>query len=326
MQLLPRRRSLSLAVMAAVAFASAACTTADGSGPTLEVDASFAAEMASSAHYVGAPQRVQVGILATDSQGQHVVTGGSVDLTFAYQGEDGGDSGPGPIATASYVAVPGTEPAGDGPGITTSARGIYQAEDVVFDRPGIWGVTVSVEIDGVTRELPATVEVFEDSPIPAPGDRAPRTETLTMDSDVRPGAIDSMADGSGDVPDPELHRITIADAIRQGRPALVLFGTPAYCTSRMCGPEVQELQRLASEYPDLGEYIHVEIWKDYDGQVINRGAADWLLWKRPDGTPELTEPWLYLIGADGVIVDRWGSLFDTEEVASALQALPSMSS
>jgi hypothetical protein len=55
--------------------------------------------------------------------------------------------------------------------------------------------------------------------------------------------------------------------------------------------------------------------------VINRGAADWLLWERPDGTPEMTEPWLYLLGADGVIADRWGPLFDTDEVASALETL-----
>ncbi|HEX6399681.1 MAG TPA: hypothetical protein VF108_04310, partial [Actinomycetota bacterium] len=132
----------------------------------------------------------------------------------------------------------------------------------------------------------------------------------------------------GPLPDPELHEWTIARAIREGRPALVLFGTPAYCESQFCGPEVQELQRLAADHPDRAVYIHVEIWKEYrpqDGvQVVNRGAADWLLWERPDGTPEMTEPWLYLIGADGVIVDRWGSLFDAGEVAAALEALPPM--
>ena len=79
-----------------------------------------------------------------------------------------------------------------------------------------------------------------------------RTETLTMDSKVRKGAIDSMADGSGEIPDPELHEWSIADAIDQGRPALVLFGTPAYCESQFCGPEVTELQRLARRVPRPG--------------------------------------------------------------------------
>ena len=70
-----------------------------------------------------------------------------------------------------------------------------------------------------------------------------------MDSKVRAGAIDSMADGGGEIPDPELHEWSIADAIDQGRPALVLFGTPAYCESQFCGPEVTELQRLAAASP-----------------------------------------------------------------------------
>ena len=157
---------------------------------------------------------------------------------------------------------------------------------------------------------------------------APKTPPLTRDSDVGGGAIDSMADGGAPIPDPELHEWTIARAIREGRPALVLFGTPAYCESQFCGPEVQELQRLAAAHPDRAVYIHVEIWKEYrpqDGvRIVNRGAADWLLWERADGTPEMTEPWLYLIGADGVIVDRWGSLFDGGEVAAALAALPPM--
>jgi hypothetical protein len=314
-----RIRELGLA-LAALAIVGAGCGgDGTGDGATLDVDTTFAASMASSWHHVGDPQRVQVGILANDSQGQHFVTGGTVDLTFTPQ--DDGGSATGPSATARYVAVPGTEPAGDEPGIVTGARGIYQADDVVFDRAGIWEVTVSAPVDGIEQRLSASFEVFEESPIPAPGDRALRTETLTMDSDVRPGAIDSMADAGGEVPDPELHRTSIADAIRHGRPALVLFGTPAYCTSQMCGPEVGELQRLASAYGDRASFIHVEIWKDHEGQVINRGAADWLLWERPDGTPEMTEPWLYLLGADGVIADRWGPLFDTDEVASALETL-----
>ena len=117
----------------------------------------------------------------------------------------------------------------------------------------------------------------------------------------------------------------IADAIDRGVPALVLFGTPAYCTSRFCGPEVTELQRLAADHPDRAVYIHVEIWKNYNAQpqVINEGAADWLY--RPNTQLGMTEPWLYLIGADGTITDRWGPLFDPAQVSASLEALPPMS-
>jgi hypothetical protein len=317
------RRALIVPV-AAVAFATAACTAEPDGG--LPLDTTFGASLASSWHYVGAPQRVQVGIIASDRDGQHFVTGGSVDLDFSYLGPTGGDPPvKGMSAPAEYVAVPGTEAPGDEPGIVTGARGIYEAEGVVFDHPGLWEVTISAPIEGVSQRLTTSFEVLEESPIPAPGERAPRTATLTLDAKgVSDGAIDSMADAGGPIPDPELHEWSVDRAIREGRPALVLLGTPAYCTSQMCGPEVEELQRLAADHPDRAVYIHVEIWKDFDRQVVNRGAADWLLWQRPDGTPEMTEPWLYLIGADGVIVDRWGSLFDTAEVEAALEALPPM--
>jgi hypothetical protein len=322
------RRHLLLSMLA-LATAVVSCATGE-EDPDLGVDTSYSAEMASTWHYAGAPQRIQVGVLASDANGLRVVTQGSVDLSFSYLGTDGGgEPSAGPTATASYVPVPGTDASGDAPAIVTGANGVYEAEDVTFDEAGIWRATLSIEIDSVARQLPTDFRVDAESEIPAPGMPALATENLTMDSKVRPGAIDSMADGGGEIPDAELHEWTIADAIAQHRPALVLFGTPAYCTSRFCGPEVTELQQLATEHPDRAVFIHVEIWKEYEPpetQVVNEGAADWLLRQSPDGTPEMTEPWLYLIGSDGIIADRWGPLFDSADVAAALEALPPMES
>jgi hypothetical protein len=309
-------------------IAAVTCTSRENGANTIGVNTSFSAQMASSWHYAGAPQRVQVGILASDADGVRPVTQGTVDVGFSHLGDGGGEPAPGPTATASYVPVPGTEASGSVPTLVSGANGVYEAEDVTFDAAGVWRATIAIEIEGVLRELTTDFAVSQGSLIPAPGMPAPRTETLTLDAEgVRPGAIDSMADGGGQIPDPELHEWSIADAIEQGRPALVLFGTPAYCTSRFCGPEVTELQRLAAEHPDRAVYIHVEIWKQYDPpdvQVVNRGAAEWLLRELPDGTPEMTEPWLFLIGADGIVADRWGPLFDAAEVAAALEALPPM--
>jgi hypothetical protein len=315
-----RRFLLPLIAFTAI---TTACTSDGNDGGGGNLSTSYAAEMASTWHYAGAPQRVQIGILASDADGVRPVTQGTLRLSFSFLGS--GDPIAGPTAAATFVPVPGTQVTGDAPTLVDGANGVYEADDVTFDQAGTWRATVTAEIDGVTRELSTDFPVDATSQIPGPGSPAPATETLTTDSKVRPGAIDSIADGGGEIPDPELHETTIAEAIDQGRPALVLFGTPAYCTSRFCGPEVTELQAFASEYPDRAVYIHVEIWKDYNAQpqVINQGAADWLLVGEPDN-PQMTEPWLFLIGADGIIVDRWGPLFDAAEVAAALQALPPM--
>jgi hypothetical protein len=138
-------------------------------------------------------------------------------------------------------------------------------------------------------------------------------------SDAPPEAIDSRASNGGDIPDPELHRWTIAEAIRQGRPALVVFSTPVYCVSQFCGPVTDVVERLAHRFRDRAVFIHVEIWRDYQNKVINKAAADWLLRGQ-----DLTEPWVYLIGSDGTILDRWATLFRQDEVAAELTALPGM--
>jgi hypothetical protein len=303
-----------------IALVVAACTDPPGDdGDSL--GASFSAQMASSWHWVQDPQRVQVGIFGSDREGVRVVTGGTIDLSFEYLGVDGSaEPVAGPATTGDFIPVPGSAPGSELPTLS-AGNGVYEAEEVVFDQPGLWRATITAEIDGVRRQMTASFTVAEESAIPAPGDTAPRTENLTIESKVRKGAIDSRADGGGGIPDPELHRWTVADAIDEGRPALVLIGTPAYCTSRLCGPEVDELQRLADAYPERAVFIHIEVWKNYNAQpqIINEGAAEWLL--RDDN---MTEPWLYLIGADGIVIDRWGSLFDSTEVEAALEALPPM--
>jgi hypothetical protein len=100
-------------------------------------------------------------------------------------------------------------------------------------------------------------------------------------------------------------------------PALVIFATPVFCTSRFCGPATDEVARLEKTYGDRAAFIHVEIWRDFQNQVVNRAAADWLF--RDDN---LTEPWLYLIGPDGRILDRWGALWDPGEVVAELKGFP----
>jgi hypothetical protein len=322
----------SLRVAAAIAVAAVLLAGCSGGGdpsatgpsaPTGAPDPSqLNALMASSDLYVGAPQRVSVGLVLNDGRG---VNFGSIDMAFAYVATAEQSPGPdrGPSAVGVYVPTPGTPEGGGTPAATqpSEGRGVYQAEDVSFDRAGFWEVTVTADVDGLgARSASTTFPVLEAAAYPAPGEPALETDNLTIDStDAPAAAIDSRASEGGEVPDPELHGWTIARAIEEGRPALVIFSTPTFCTSRFCGPVTDVVQDLADRYADRAVFIHVEIWRDYEGQTINQAAADWLY---RDGN--LTEPWLYLIGADGTIVDRWAVLWREEEVVAALEAMPRM--
>jgi len=322
----PVPRLRLLASLLAPAIVVSACSDGGGDGPGSPVPAAgqMQAFVASADLYVGEPQRVAIGLVLGDG---NLVSFGSVDFAFSYVGTaaEPTEPQPGPGAVAVYLPTPGTPEGSGGPTVTapSEGRGVYRADGVVFDRAGFWQVLVSADVEGLGAQRAQTTVAVRDEPaLPAPGRPALPTENLTLRSpDAPEAAIDSRAATGDAVPDPELHRWTIARAVEAGRPALVVFSTPVFCVSRFCGPVTEMVEGLAERYADRAVFIHVEIWRDFEAQTINRAAADWLL---RDG--ELTEPWLYLIGADGTIVERWSTLWREDEVAAALEALPPMAS
>jgi hypothetical protein len=316
------RRTLTLALC--LGLLATACSsdgnphaTPSGGGP------SFNGEVASADLYVGAPQRFLIGLLGADADGVRYVSYGSIDLAFAFLGDGAAAPVAGPKATATYVGAPGTKTSGTTPTLTqpSEARGVYQAEDVTFDQVGTWQVTASSNVEGAgPLQVTAAFPVAGAPALPAPGQPALKTHNLTMRSKDEPlGAIDSRAVTGGSVPDKNLHQWTIADAIAQGKPALVAFATPVYCTSQFCGPVVDAVEKLSRRFADRAVFIHVEIYHDNAAGEINKAAADWLF-----RNGDMREPWLYLIGADGTIADRWGVLWNPDEVSAELRALPPM--
>jgi hypothetical protein len=313
----------TLAALLSLGLLTAACSSDDEPPqPTGQSGNSsgMVAVAASVDLYTKDPQRVDLGLVMPDNS---FVSFGTVDVAFELVG-NGVETTPGPTATATFVPTFGTPERSNGPVVTqpNEGRGVYEATDVVFDTAGVWVAEVSADVKGLgPQTAQATFAVQEHPSLPAPGDRAQKTENLTAQSKGVPlAAIDSRAKGTGTIPDPELHRWTIARAIAEGRPALVVFATPAFCVSRFCGPVTDMVEDLSRRYDDRAVFIHVEIWNDYDNQKLNEAALDWL--QMPNG--DLTEPWLFLIGADGTIVDRWSSMWSEREVQTELEALPPM--
>lgn len=323
--MLPRlRASATVLVLGIVAVA---CTSGGDdppppTGPSSSSPDPLVAMMASTDHYVGAPQRIGIGLVFGDGR---LISYGSVDFRFSYVGTaaESSEPQPGPSATGVYLPTPGTADTGTSAAVTqpSEARGLYVAEDVMFDRAGFWQVDVIADVDGQGSQRASTTFGVTDEPaLPAPGQPALATENLTIHSkDVPEAAIDSRATTLGKVPDPELHRWTVAEALAEHQPIVLLFATPVFCVSQFCGPVTDEIDDLAKRYEDRAVFIHVEIYQDFDNNAITQAAADWLY---RDG--DLTEPWLYLIDEDGTIVDRWAVLFRADEVAAALDELPPM--
>lgn len=309
-------------LLALLMLAACGSGSPDAGAPTAAEGDQLAPQIASYDLAVGS-QRFMVGLLSRDTE---LVGGGEVTFKFAYLGTREEETSGEVVAeaTASYLAIPaeGGEPdpeIPDQPTILSGTRGngVY-ATDASFDRAGYWGVLVEADVEGRgTWTGRSTFEVFDRHRFPWVGEEAPRSENLTMASGDAPrSAIDSRARGGAEVPDPELHQLTVAESIASGKPTLLVVSTPTYCVSRFCGPITNMIQRLAGEYSDRVNFIHTEVWRDFEAREVNRAAADWVL--RDDS---ILEPWVFLIGADGKIAARWDNVATRAEIEPALTAL-----
>ena len=125
----------------------------------------------------------------------------------------------------------------------TDVQGIYVAQ-LTFVRPGPWGLEIVARRgDGAAESARLRVNALAVSLAPMPGTPAPRSRNLIA-SDVS----DLRTIDSSEPPDPRLHQTRIADAIAQGRPQVIVFATPKYCTSRVCGPVVDVVRTLIPPY------------------------------------------------------------------------------
>ncbi|HEX2030608.1 MAG TPA: hypothetical protein VHL78_04300 [Actinomycetota bacterium] len=311
-----RRRALAL--VAAVVLAACGPDGRSGEGPA-PPGTELVAQVASYDLAADMDARLMVGLLTTENE---FVSGGTVDMTISFLGETRAEGRPEVVheVTGRFLPLPGSpEPKTDRPflGPASEGQGVYEVEPIRFDRPGIYEAEVTADLGGGdVRSGTAAFQVLPEPLVPAPGDRAPRTENLTVASDAPPVAVDSRAETGGRIPDPDLHRTTIADAMASGRPVLAVFATPVYCVSRFCGPVTEMVEDLADEHGGDAAFIHVEIWRDFQEQVVNRAAAEWLL---HDGN--LNEPWVFAIDADGRIAARWDNVADRSEIEAWLERL-----
>lgn len=283
--------------------------------------------VAQSASYdlaVGPPSRFIVGVFNPE---KGPLGHGQVELRFFFLGEQqaSGKAQPGPVATGRYLPLPGSPPPPAGAGspvfLAPEERGVYAAE-VAFDRAGFWGVEVRADIagEGGSQTAGTAFKVLPRHEVPFPGEAAIASENLTAGSPgVPPGAIDSRADAERPVPDPELHATTVAAALREGRPVLLVISTPTFCVSQFCGPVTDMVAGLAKDYADRARFIHIEVWRDFEGKQLNEAAGEWIA-----RGENINEPWVFLIGADGKIAARWDNVASRSEIEPLLQTLPKM--
>ena len=186
--------------------------------------------------------------------------------------------------------------------------GLYRAE-FVFDRPGIWNVTV-VPASGRPLE-PTLIQVRDDTVAPGVGDRAPAVATPTAVT----GVLEEIT--TDPEPDKRFYELSLDQASKSGATTVAVFSTPAFCRTATCGPMLDQVKVLAPAYPDVN-FVHVEIYSGFnepgfvpDGDHLAPavGATGWNL---------PSEPWVFVIDEAGVISHRFEGVIDPAELVAAL--------
>jgi len=189
----------------------------------------------------------------------------------------------------------------------TDVRGIYVAQ-LTLERPGPWGLEIVVrQANGAVEAARLSVDALPVPRSPMPGMPAPRSRNLIA-SDVS----DLRQIDSSEPPDARLHQTRIADAIREGRPQVIVFATPKYCTSRVCGPVLDVVRTLIPAYGRRVAFVHQEIWQPGDMDKLAPTVEEWNL---------RSEPWTFVVGGDGVIRARFEGLTTRRELEAVLRQM-----
>ena len=220
------------------------------------------------------------------------------------------------------VYVPDNEP---GETITTrfnewpyGTRGTFAAK-VDFDRAGQWRLDIVANGVDATGWATEEFQVLEQAPIPALGAASPLSENKTL------SAFGDLALITTDYsPDETLYEVTIRDAVESPLPAVVVFASPAFCTSPTCGPQVDAVSELRVKYDGQANFIHVEIYDNPDeiqGDLTRARIAptvdEWGLTQLPHWS---NESWTFVLDRDGRIQDRFEGFATVAELEESLQA------
>jgi hypothetical protein len=187
---------------------------------------------------------------------------------------------------------------------TLPGRGVYVTR-ADFDEAGDWGVAARLQRPGAEPlEIRTSFTVSPKTSSVPIGSRAPASETPVARTQQEVERICSARPGDN------FHQLSIADALRQQRPLAVLFATPGFCTSMTCGPSLDVLTALNQQVGEAANFIHVEIYKDARPSETVPSVSEWGL---------KSEPWLFIVGADGTVLDKFEGVITVDEVQPSLE-------
>ncbi len=249
--------------------------------------------------------------------GREQITDAEVALYFAH-GENGRALGPYPARIESLATESAfiAETTGKDP---QAGKVVYVVDDAPFRANGEWRVLALIKKGGSTEgtfvpsavvgHFPHPQKGFPKSPANPPdvGEPAPHVHTPTaadVGGDLR--KIDTR------VPPDQMHEYDLAEVLGK-EPAVLLFATPQFCQSRVCGPVVDEAEQVHQTDGKGVAFIHMEIYEENNPNLGVRPQV------KAFHLP--SEPWLFVIDKHGIIRTRIEGAWGIPELEQALRGV-----
>lgn len=199
-------------------------------------------------------------------------------------------------------------------------KAVYTAS-ADFGHAGDWGIEVTGTTTGKPDQTARVIfSVRDQTQTPAIGADAPPSDTPTGTDPARIAAISTDTH-----PDSRFYALSVKDAVAAGKPFVLVFATPLFCTSGTCGPALDLVKQVAPNYIGRVNFVHVEpyVLEAKDGRT--QPLVDALGHPQPVhavlewGLP--TEPYVFVVDGHGKVSAKFEGMAFPDELTAALDAL-----
>ncbi|MBG92616.1 MAG: hypothetical protein CL792_01355 [Chloroflexi bacterium] len=185
-----------------------------------------------------------------------------------------------------------------------------------FVNSGRWGLALNVidtKNDEVYEDLQISLFVHERTSEPQLGEIPPASLQALVSDVNNISEIDSSLS-----PNPDLHNMTIKEAIELPQPTLVAFVTPGFCQTKFCAPTMEYVVNpLYEKYGNKINFVHIEPFdlkraRSGEGLFPTKVVTEWNL---------LSEPFIFLLNVKGEVSAKFEGIMSLQEVELELEKL-----
>ena len=220
-----------------------------------------------------------------------------------------------PVADATVKAQVFSVPAGSaapqplGPAVDApyhgdllQGKGVYVIHQT-FATPGIYKVVVQASKGALSASTEANFTVVASDPGIAVGAAAPATNNQLASQVKDISTIDTG------VPPDDMHYTTIAAALAAHHPIVIFFGSPGFCQTKTCAPEVDVVKSLEAKYKAAGvDFVHIETYKGGRPDANRTVSDEFNQWKLT------SDPWVFVIDKRGNVADKFDGPTTADEI------------